>query len=92
MLIVNGNSSKGDNKVNEQPKRDTRVFTCPKCGGRMFGATTSNGFRLGSFFIYALERNFWRNRYSTAQALVCEQCGYTELYAMNVAAIKPKQG
>jgi predicted nucleic-acid-binding Zn-ribbon protein len=78
--------------VNDQPKDDPTAQACPKCGGNWLDCTTSPGNSNSSHFrLYPADGSFlsfWRS--STAKALVCERCGYTELYAINPNALKPK--
>lgn len=63
---------------------------CPKCGGPRFEASPVNQVRLlrsgGSAFMNAIRH------FSELDAVVCERCGFTELYAQSPEKLRPEEG
>ncbi len=65
--------------MQEQPKDEQKATPCPKCGGNMLvrGA-------IGAYFTRYPEDHPFGDRHSSSQvALVCDNCGYAEIYATN---------
>ncbi len=68
--------------MQEQPKDEpnAQAQTCPKCGGNMLRRSISSTG--GVYFMRYLSTVF-TTHISASVALVCDNCGYAEIYATN---------
>jgi len=69
----------------DQPKQEAKATACPKCGGGMLecGIETSNAVQLAGSLevpLVPLGKGVFNRRRSGIRALMCERCGYVELY------------
>ncbi len=85
---------KDDPQAVEQPKDEPKVITCLRCGGAMFQARIKgdNSIRYMTSYQFALEpldKGVFDGRESYVIPLVCGNCGYTELRATDIKALKP---
>jgi predicted nucleic-acid-binding Zn-ribbon protein len=63
--------------MQEQPKDEQKATSCPKCGGNMLACQY-----LGNEVVFIrLGTTLYADRKSSAYALVCDNCGYSEIYA-----------
>lgn len=66
--------------MTDQPKDDPKAMACPKCAGNML----ERGFFGNNSLVFVPEAGkiAWTgNHASAAKAMVCDDCGYAELYA-----------
>ncbi len=70
---------------------EPKAVACPKCFGLMLECVTFSRVSTSNFWLFPLDR---KGRFDTrgtgSYALVCENCGYTELYAQDLSQLKPK--
>ena len=77
--------------MNEQPKEENKAMACLRCGGAMLECQPhiSSGYA-STWELWPLDKHLFDTRSSAIRAFVCENCGYTEIQATNVAALLPK--
>ncbi len=66
--------------MQEQPKDEQKAIPCPKCGGNML----MRGMNSDTYFTqYPGDNPMFRGHSSDIAALICDKCGYAEIYATN---------
>jgi len=66
--------------MNEQLKQEPKAMACPKCAGNMI----ERGFIDANKVVFSPapgKLQWTQARTSPARAMVCDQCGYAEVYA-----------
>ncbi len=66
--------------MQEQPKDEPKAQACPKCGGNMLRRSISS---TGGVYFTGYPSKEFSTHASAAIALVCDNCGYAEIYATN---------
>ena len=86
--MVTGPYAPEDGWMERELHRASREMgACPKCSGRRFEARGSSQMRL-----WRSSGRFAAFHQSEMDGVVCERCGFTELYARDPEKLRPEDG